>query len=58
MGKEKFYHIYYKNRLLFKSINEEQFNLIWELLNTDYNSELNYSEIIETPSEQLCEHSY
>ncbi len=32
--------------------------MIWELLNTEYNSELNYSEIIDAPSEKYIEHSY
>ena len=58
MLEEKTYHIYFKGRCLFKAIDERQFKMVWELLNTEYNSELDYSEIIDIPAEKYIEHSY
>ena len=43
----KTYHIYFGERLIFKGLDEEEFELIWEKLNNDYNrEELNYSEMV------------
>ena len=51
---EKVYHIYAKDRCLFHSINEEEFNTTWKTLNnlvglmkTDYeSSDLSYEELV------------
>lgn len=51
---EKIYHIYAKDRCLFHSINEEEFNTTWKTLNnlvglmkTDYkSSDLSYEELV------------
>ena len=52
MGEEKVYHIYFEKSCIFKDISELQFKLIWELLNTEYNSELSYTEITVNPTKQ------
>ena len=52
MGEEKVYHIYFEKSCIFKDISEFQFKLIWELLNTEYNSELSYTEITVNPTKQ------
>jgi len=54
----KEYHIYFKQRCLFKELSEIQFKLIWPLLNREYNSELSYSEITENPHKAYEECSY
>ena len=54
----KEYHIYFKERCIFKELSEMQFRLIWSLLNRDYNSELTYSEITEIPPKKYEESSY
>ena len=48
----KEYHIYFENNCIFKNLTEEQFKTIWSLLNTEYNSELSYTEITESLTEQ------
>ena len=52
MGEERVYHIYFEKSCIFKDISEFQFKLIWELLNTEYNSELSYTEITVNPTKQ------
>tara|TARA_Y100001963_G_scaffold124705_1_gene175693 strand:+ start:5406 stop:5579 length:174 start_codon:yes stop_codon:yes gene_type:complete len=55
----KTYHIYFGERLIFKGLDEEEFEWIWEKLNKDYNKEeLNYSEMVENPTDEIIEHSY
>ena len=55
----KTYQIYFGERLIFKGLDEEEFEWIWEKLNKDYNrEELNYSEMVENPTEETIEHSY
>ncbi len=48
----KEYHIYFENNCIFKNLTEGQFKTIWSLLNTEYNSELSYTEITESLTEQ------
>ncbi len=48
----KEYHVYFKERCIFKELSEMQFKLIWPLLNTEYNSELSYTEITVNDTEQ------
>ena len=52
MNDEKVYHVYFEQSCIFKDISEFQFKLIWELLNTEYNSELSYTEITVNDTEQ------
>ena len=55
--KEKLFHIYAKDRCLFHSIKEEDFNVTWNtlkgmvgLMQTDYTLEdLSYEEVEKTP---------
>ena len=55
----KTYHIYFGTRCIFKGLDEEEFDLIWNKLNKDYNrEELNYSEMVDNPTDELVEHSY
>ena len=44
----KSYHIYLNDKCLFKNLNEEEFNLIWNKLYTSYwKEEITYTEINE-----------
>jgi len=56
----KTYHIYLEdNKCLFKNLNEEEFNIIWNKLYTSYwKDEVTYSEITDTPLPSLEESSY
>ena len=56
----KTYHIYLEdNKCLFKYLNEEEFNIIWNKLYTSYwKEELTYTEVSENPTYQTQEHSY
>ena len=57
---KKTYHIYLEdNKCLFKNLNEEEFNIIWNKLYTSYwKDEITYEEITETPLPSLEESSY
>ena len=55
----KNYHIYLEDKCLFKNVNEEEFNIIWNILYTSYwKEELTYEEITDTPLPSLEESSY
>ena len=56
----KTYHIYLEdNKCLFKNLNEEEFNIIWNKLYTSYwNEELTYTEVSENPTSVFEESSY
>ena len=42
----KSYHIYLNDKCLFKNLNEEEFNLIWNKLYTSYwREEITYTEV-------------
>ena len=53
MNKDKVYHIYAKDTVLYSNLSEKQFNVIWRdltlmvgLLKTDYNeNDLTYEEL-------------
>ena len=48
----KTYHIYLNDKCLFKNLNEEEFNIIWNKLYTSYwKDEITYEEITETPKD-------
>jgi len=53
---KKTYHIYLEdNKCLFKNLNEEEFNIIWNKLYTSYwNEEITYEEITETPKDYIA----
>ena len=42
---KKYYQIYYKDKCIFKLLNEDEFDFIWNRMNMEYNSD--YIESIE-----------
>ena len=57
----KSYHIYLNDKCLFKNLNEEEFNVIWNKLYTSYwKEEITYTEVHETSMENstIYESSY
>ena len=59
MSADSTYHIYLKDRCLFKDLDEEEFRLIWGRLYKSYWGDgLSYSEVTDTPTEKWGEHSY
>ena len=55
----KAYHIYLEDKCLFKNVNEEEFEVIWNKLYTSYwKEELTYTEVSENPTYQTQDHSY
>ena len=57
----KFYHIYLEDKCLFKNVNEEEFNIIWNKLYTSYwKEEIIYTEVNEMSMENstIYESSY
>ena len=55
----KFYHIYLEDKCLFKNVNEEEFNIIWNQLYTSYwKEELTYTEVTDIHIPSLEESSY
>ena len=58
---KKSYHIYLNDRCLFKNLNEEEFDLIWNKLYTSYwREEITYTEVNEMSVEDstVYESSY
>ena len=50
----KTYHIYLNDKCLFKNLNEEEFNMIWNKLYTSYwRDEITYSEVTDSPKEYV-----
>ena len=55
----KFYHIYLEDKCLFKNVNEEEFDIIWNKLYTSYwKEELTYTEVSDIQLPSLEESSY
>ena len=56
----KTYHIYLEdNKCLFKNVNEEEFDIIWNKLYTSYwKDELTYTEVSDVQLPSLEESSY
>ena len=55
------YHIYLNDKCLFKNLNEEEFDLIWNKLYTSYwKEEITYTEVNDQSFEDstIYEHSY
>ncbi len=54
------YHIYWKERPLFKNLDEEEFEFIWEKLMWCYSEEINYMKFSEETEKhkELLESSY
>ena len=58
---KKTYHIYLNDRCLFKNLNEEEFEVIWNKLYTSYwKEEITYTEVYDQSMEDstIYEHSY
>ena len=55
----KFYHIYLEDKCLFKNLNEDEFDIIWNKLYTSYWTEqMTYTVVNENPTDKDFEHSY
>ena len=55
----KFYHIYLEDKCLYKNVNEEEFDIIWNKLYTSYwKDELTYTEVSDVQLPSLEESSY
>ena len=53
------YHIYLNEKCLFKNLNEEEFDIIWNKLYTSYwREEISYSEITNENELSVEESSY
>jgi len=58
---KKTYHIYLNDKCLFKNLNEEEFDIIWNKLYTSYwKEEITYTEVYDQNIEDsiIYEHSY
>ena len=55
----KAYHIYLQDKCLFKNLNEEEFEVIWNKIYRSYFTEdITYTEVNETPTAVFEESSY
>ena len=57
----KSYHIYLNDKCLFKNLNEEEFDMIWNKLYTSYwREEITYTEVSDMSAEDstIYESSY
>ena len=53
------YHIYLKDKCLFKDLNDQEFDVIWGRIYKSYFKEdITYSEITENPTKVYEESSY
>ena len=57
---EKFYHIYYGKKPIFKALNEEEYEFIWEKLMWVYNEDISFVEFEESRDDKavLAESSF
>ena len=55
----KSYHVYLNGKCLFKNLNQEEFDIVWNRIYTSYwKDELSYTEITENHIEPHEESSY
>ena len=55
----KAYHIYLEDKCLFKNLNEDEFDIIWNKLYTSYWTEqMTYTVVSENPTSVFEESSY
>ncbi len=53
------YHIYLRDEVLFKDLDEREFEVIWgRLFHSYYREELTYTEVSQKPNEKYIEASY
>ena len=58
MSADSTYHIYLKDRCLFKDLDEEEFRVIWGRLYRSYWDDITYSEVTDNPIQVYEEDSY
>ena len=59
MTKEKSYHIYLEDKGLFKNLERELFEIIWDRLYVSYHkNDLTYTEVDGEYVDNITEHSY
>ena len=52
------YHIYLKDRCLFKDLNDDEFNIIWSRLYHSYWDDITFSRVKESTDQLNLEPSY
>ena len=52
------YHIYLKDRCLFKDLNDDEFNIIWNRLYHSYWDDITFSRVNESKDQLNLEPSY
>ena len=59
MTREKSYHIYLEDKVLFKNLERELFEIIWDRLYVSYHRyDLTYTEVEGEQADNITEHSY
>ena len=59
MTREKSYHIYLEDKVLFKNLERELFEIIWDRLYDSYHrDDLTYTEVDGEHADNITEHSY
>ena len=54
----KTYHIYLKDRCLFKNLDDEEFEVIWRRIYRSYWDDITYSVVVDKPDPHDLEPSY
>ena len=55
----KSYHIYLEDKVLFKNLEKEIFDIIWDRIYHSYHKDdLTYEEVLGEHSDNITEHSY
>ena len=59
MTNQKSYHIYLEDKVLFKNLERELFEVIWDKLYVSYHrNDLTYTEVDGEQVDNITEHSY
>jgi len=59
MTREKSYHIYLEDKVLFKNLERELFEIIWDKIYHSYHKDdLTYTEVDGEYTDSFTEHSY
>ena len=59
MTNQKSYHIYLEDRVLFKNLERELFEIIWDKIYVSYHKDdLSYEEVEGEYTDNITEHSY
>ena len=59
MTREKSYHIYLEDKVLFKNLERELFEIIWDRIYVSYHiDDLTYTEVDGEHADNITEHSY